>query len=100
MFIQGEGELLEEVVVLYKFLFFKKVLKLENIVFVVFSFGDIFYEFFCQFGKDFDSKLVELGGECLFDCVDVDVEYQVVVSEWCVCVVDVLKFCVFVVVFL
>lgn len=99
MFIQGEGELLEEVVVLYKFLFFKKVLKLDGIVFVVFGFGDIFYEFFCQFGKDFDNKLVEFGVECLFDCVDVDVEYQVVVVEWCVCVVEVLKVCVLVVVF-
>ncbi len=59
--------------------------------FAVFSLGDTSYEFFCQSGKDFDSKLAELGGERLLDRVDADVEYQAAASEWRARVVDVLK---------
>lgn len=57
---QGEGEPPEEAVALHKFLFSKKAPKLENTAFAVFSLGDSSYEFFCQSGKDFDSKLAEL----------------------------------------
>ena len=88
---QGEGEPPEEAVALHKFLFSKKAPKLENTAFAVFSLGDSSYEFFCQSGKDFDSKLAELGGERLLDRVDADVEYQAAASEWCARVVDALK---------
>ncbi|EAX3765445.1 NADPH-dependent assimilatory sulfite reductase flavoprotein subunit [Salmonella enterica] len=88
---QGEGEPPEEAVALHKFLFSKKAPKLENTAFAVFSLGDTSYEFFCQAGKDFDNKLVELGGERLLDRVDADVEYQAAASEWRARVVDVLK---------
>ncbi len=57
----------------------------------MFSLGDSSYEFFCQSGKDFDSKLAELGGERLLDRVDADVEYQAAASEWRTRVVDALK---------
>ncbi|ECI5562853.1 NADPH-dependent assimilatory sulfite reductase flavoprotein subunit [Salmonella enterica subsp. enterica] len=88
---QGEGEPPEEAVALHKFLFSKKAPKLENTAFAVFSLGDTSYEFFCQSGKDFDSKLAELGGERLLDRVDADVEYQAAASEWRARMVDVLK---------
>lgn len=78
---QGEGEPPEEAVALHKFLFSKKAPKLENTAFAVFSLGDSSYEFFCQSGKDFDSKLAELGGERLLDRVDADVEYQAAASS-------------------
>ena len=58
---QGEGEPPEEAVALHKFLFSKKAPKLDGTAFAVFSLGDTSYEFFCQSGKDFDSKLAELG---------------------------------------
>lgn len=73
---QGEGEPPEEAVALHKFLFSKKAPKLNGTAFAVFGLGDSSYEFFCQSGKDFDSKLAELGGERLLDRVDTDVEYQ------------------------
>ncbi len=88
---QGEGEPPEEAVALHKFLFSKKAPKLTDTAFAVFSLGDTSYEFFCQSGKDFDSKLAELGGERLLDRVDTDVEYQAAASEWRARVVDVLK---------
>ncbi|MFP1591930.1 flavodoxin domain-containing protein [Escherichia coli] len=71
--------------------FTKKAPKLENTAFAVFSLGDSSYEFFCQSGKDFDSKLAELGGERLLDRVDADVEYQAAASEWRARVVDALN---------
>ncbi|MGA4622859.1 NADPH-dependent assimilatory sulfite reductase flavoprotein subunit [Citrobacter meridianamericanus] len=88
---QGEGEPAEEAVALHKYLFSKKAPKLENTAFAVFGLGDTSYEFFCQAGKDFDSKLAELGGERLLDRVDADVEYQVAAAQWRERLVEVLK---------
>ena len=88
---QGEGEPAEEAVALHKYLFSKKAPKLENTAFAVFGLGDTSYEFFCQSGKDFDTKLAELGGERLLDRVDADVEYQSAAAEWRARLVDVLK---------
>ena len=88
---QGEGEPPEEAVALHKFLFSKKAPKLAGTAFAVFGLGDSSYEFFCQSGKDFDSKLAELGGERLLDRMDTDVEYQAAAAEWRARIVDVLK---------
>ncbi len=88
---QGEGEPPEEAVALHKFLFSKKAPKLNGSAFAVFGLGDTSYEFFCQCGKDFDSKLAELGAERLLDRVDADVEYQAAASEWRARIVDILK---------
>jgi len=88
---QGEGEPPEEAVALHKFLFSKKAPKLAGTAFAVFGLGDSSYEFFCQSGKDFDSKLAELGAERLLDRVDTDVEYQAAAVEWRARIVEVLK---------
>ncbi|AEW44335.1 sulfite reductase (NADPH) flavoprotein alpha-component [Serratia symbiotica str. 'Cinara cedri'] len=79
---QGVGEPAEEAVALYKFLFSKKAPKFNNTVFAVFGLGDTSYERFCQAGKDFDSKLAELGAERLVERVDADVEYQALAVTW------------------
>ena len=88
---QGEGEPAEEAVALHKFLFSKKAPKLENTAFAVFGLGDTSYEFFCKAGKDFDSRLAELGGERLLERVDADVEYQAAAAQWRERLVEVLK---------
>ncbi|ORJ48748.1 sulfite reductase [NADPH] flavoprotein, alpha-component [Kluyvera intermedia] len=88
---QGEGEPPEEAVALHKFLFSKKAPKLNGTAFAVLGLGDTSYEFFCQAGKDFDSKLAELGAERLLDRVDADVEFQAAAAEWRTRVVEVLK---------
>ncbi|MCB5321950.1 NADPH-dependent assimilatory sulfite reductase flavoprotein subunit [Yersinia intermedia] len=79
---QGEGEPAEEAVALHKFLFSKKAPKLPETAFAVFGLGDTSYEHFCQAGKDFDSKLAELGAQRLLDRVDADVEYQESAQQW------------------
>lgn len=76
---------------LHKFLFSKKAPKLENTAFAIFGLGDTSYEFFCKAGKDFDSRLAELGGERLLDRVDADVEYQAAAAQWRERLVEVLK---------
>ncbi|WP_171923024.1 NADPH-dependent assimilatory sulfite reductase flavoprotein subunit [Salmonella bongori] len=88
---QGEGEPPEEAVALHKFLFSKKAPALKNTAFAVFSLGDTSYEFFCQAGKDFDSKLAELGGKRLLERVDADVEYQSAAAQWRARMVEVLR---------
>ncbi|CCJ83003.1 Sulfite reductase [NADPH] flavoprotein alpha-component [Cronobacter dublinensis 1210] len=88
---QGEGDPPEEAVALHKFLLSKKAPKLEGAAFAVFGLGDTSYERFCQAGKDFDTRLAELGGERLLDRVDADVEYQAAAQAWRQRVVDVLK---------
>ena len=88
---QGEGEPPEEAVALHKYLFSKKAPKLTDTAFAVFGLGDSSYEFFCQAGKDFDSKLAELGAERLLDRVDTDVEFQPAAAEWRARIVEVLK---------
>lgn len=80
---QGEGEAPEEAVALHKYLFSKKAPRLEGSAFAVFSLGDSSYEFFCKAGKEFDTRLAELGAERLLDRVDADVEYQPAAKNWC-----------------
>ncbi|CCK11806.1 Sulfite reductase [NADPH] flavoprotein alpha-component [Cronobacter sakazakii 680] len=88
---QGEGDPPEEAVALHKFLLSKKSPKLDGTAFAVFGLGDTSYEHFCQAGKDFDTRLAELGAERLLDRVDADVEYQAAAQAWRQRVVDVLK---------
>ncbi|MBJ3813793.1 NADPH-dependent assimilatory sulfite reductase flavoprotein subunit [Shimwellia pseudoproteus] len=88
---QGEGEPPEEAVALHKYLFSKKAPKLNGTAFAVLGLGDTSYAFFCQSGKDFDSKLAELGGERLLDRVDADVDFQAAAEQWRARVTEVLK---------
>ena len=88
---QGEGEQAEEAVALHKFLQSKKAPQMKDTAFAVFALGDTSYEFFCQAGKDFDSRIGELGAERLLDRVDADVEYKDVAQEWRKRIVEVLK---------
>lgn len=88
---QGEGEPPEEAVALHKFLMSKKAPKMEGAAFAVFGLGDTSYEFFSQAGKDFDSRLAELGGERLLDRVDADVEYAEQATAWRSALTEILK---------
>ena len=88
---QGEGEPPEEAVALHKYLFSKKAPQLNNTAFAVLGLGDTSYEFFCQSGKDFDSKLAGLGAERLLDRVDADVDFQASAEQWRARITEILK---------
>ncbi|WP_338884562.1 NADPH-dependent assimilatory sulfite reductase flavoprotein subunit [Xenorhabdus sp. TH1] len=88
---QGEGEPAEEAVALHKYLYSKKAPSMKETVYAVFALGDTSYEKFCQAGKDFDSRLHELGAQRLLARVDVDVEYQEQAAQWRQQITDILK---------
>ncbi|MET3815819.1 NADPH-dependent assimilatory sulfite reductase flavoprotein subunit [Pantoea sp. UYEF8] len=88
---QGEGEPPEEAVALHKFLMSKKAPKMDGTAFAVFGLGDTSYEFFSKAGKDFDSRLAELGAERLLDRVDADVEYADQATAWRSTLTEILK---------
>ncbi|MCK2180340.1 NADPH-dependent assimilatory sulfite reductase flavoprotein subunit [Hafnia paralvei] len=88
---QGEGEPPEEAVALHKYLFSKKAPQLTGTAFAVFGLGDTSYENFCQTGKDFDTRLGELGAERLLDRADADVDFKAAAEAWRKQVVEVLK---------
>ena len=88
---QGEGEPPEEAVALHKYLFSKKAPQLTGTAFAVFGLGDTSYENFCQTGKDFDTRLGELGAERLLDRADADVDFKAAAEAWRNQIVEVLK---------
>lgn len=77
-----EGEPPENARSFYEFLHSKRAPKIENVRFSVLALGDESYEFFCQTGKDFDTRLEELGGERLYPRVDCDVDFEDPAEQW------------------
>lgn len=78
----GEGEPPDSALTFHEFLHSKRAPKLTDLHFSVLALGDSSYEFFCQTGKEFDSRLEELGGTRLYPRFDCDVDYDEPASEW------------------
>jgi sulfite reductase (NADPH) flavoprotein alpha-component len=78
----GEGDAPDDAVELHEFLASKKAPKLPNLNYAVVGLGDTSYEFFCQTGKDFDSRLSALGAKPLVDRLDCDVEFEAELAAW------------------
>jgi sulfite reductase (NADPH) flavoprotein alpha-component len=78
----GEGEPPISAEELHQFISGSRAPKLPKLRFAVLALGDTSYLHFCQTGKDFDQRLTELGGTCLLDRVDADVDYQAAASQW------------------
>lgn len=87
----GEGEPPDDAIEFHEFLFSKKAPKLEGVKFSVLALGDSSYEFFCQTGKDFDTRLAELGATRVADRVDCDVDYDSDAKTWTTTIVESLK---------
>jgi sulfite reductase (NADPH) flavoprotein alpha-component len=79
---QGDGEPPEEALTLHKALFGKKPPEVKSLQFAVLGLGDSSYPDFCQAGKDFDSRLEQLGAKRLFERVDCDLDYQATADQW------------------
>lgn len=78
----GEGDPPDNAMDLYEFLHSKKAPGLKQLKFSVLSLGDSSYEHFCQTGKDFDSRLTDLGGSALVERRDCDVDYDDIADQW------------------
>lgn len=78
----GEGDPPDTAIAFHEFLHGKRAPKLEDFQYSVLALGDRSYEFFCETGKQFDSRLEELGGTRLYPRVDCDLDYDEPASEW------------------
>ena len=78
----GEGDAPDDAIEFHEFLGSKKAPKLPNLNYAVLGLGDTSYEFFCQTGKDFDSRLSTLGATALVERVDCDVDYEDAANKW------------------
>jgi sulfite reductase (NADPH) flavoprotein alpha-component len=78
----GEGDPPDNALTFHEFLHSKRAPKLEQLHFSVLSLGDSSYEFFCQTGKEFDSRLEELGGTRLYPRFDCDLDYDEPAADW------------------
>ncbi|MFT6085135.1 MAG: sulfite reductase (NADPH) flavoprotein alpha-component [Glaciecola sp.] len=78
----GEGDAPDDAVELFEFLASKKAPKVPNLKFAVVGLGDTSYEFFCQTGKDFETRLLSLGATALVERLDCDVDYDAAVADW------------------
>lgn len=72
----GEGDAPDDAIELHEFLAGKKAPKVPNLKYAVLGLGDSSYEFFCQTGKDFDSRLAALGASAIIPREDCDVDYD------------------------
>lgn len=84
----GEGDPPDTAIAFHEFLHGKRAPKLEDFQYSVLALGDSSYEFFCETGKQFDSRLEELGGTRLYPRVDCDLDYDEPASEWFLGVVN------------
>jgi sulfite reductase (NADPH) flavoprotein alpha-component len=78
----GEGEPPDNALQFHEFLYSKRAPKLDGLQFSVLALGDSSYEFFCKTGKDFDTRLEELGGTRLYPRFDCDVDFEQPAAEW------------------
>lgn len=78
----GDGEPPDNAISFHKFLYGKRVPKLEGLNYSVLALGDQSYEQFCQTGKEFDNRLKELGGIQIYPRIDCDVDYEEQADKW------------------
>ncbi|WP_426704089.1 assimilatory sulfite reductase (NADPH) flavoprotein subunit [Staphylococcus shinii] len=78
----GEGDPPDNALTFHEFIHSRKAPKLENVRFSVLALGDESYEYFCQTGKDFDARLLELGAEQLAERQDCDLDFDELAEKW------------------
>lgn len=86
---QGDGDPPDTAEGFYELMHGRKAPKLDaNSRFAVLGLGDSSYEYFCQTGKDFDTRLEALGAKRIHDRVDCDVDYDEPAEQWIEAVLD------------
>lgn len=78
----GEGDPPDNALDFHEFLHGRKAPALKALHFGVLALGDTSYTHFCQTGKDFDSRLAELGASRLVERVDCDLDYDDPAEAW------------------
>src|SRR5699024_845167 len=78
----GEGDPPDNAVHFYELLHGRRARRFGYLQFSVLSLGDSSYEFFCQTGKDFEKRLLELGATPLAPRIDCDLDFDEPASQW------------------
>ena len=78
----GEGEMPDNAEELWQFANSDSASRLDGVHFSVCALGDLSYEFFCESGKDWDSRFEALGATRLVERLDCDVDYDSPAAEW------------------
>jgi sulfite reductase (NADPH) flavoprotein alpha-component len=83
----GEGDMPDNAQLLWEAACTDTAPKLESMKFSVLALGDTSYDQFCQAGKNWDEKLVELGANRIYDRTDCDVDYDEPADRWITAVI-------------
>lgn len=78
----GDGDAPDGVQPFYEQLCLEHFPRMEKLSYAVFALGDKHYEHFCKFGQELDAKLAALGGNCLTNRVDCDVDVDEPFEQW------------------
>ena len=78
----GEGDMPDAAEALWDSISAENAPRMENTYFSVCALGDTSYEFYCQSGIDWDTRLEELGAKRVFPRKDCDVDFDEPYSEW------------------
>lgn len=78
----GEGEMPGNAESLWKSISLDSAPRLENMKYSVLARGDSSYDTFCQAGKDWDNRLLELGATRIADRYDCDVGHDDKAEAW------------------
>lgn len=78
----GEGDPPDDAEIFHEFLLSKKAPKLGGLKYSVLALGDSSYVNFCQTGREFDTRLAELGAERFRPLVECDLDFDESVSVW------------------
>lgn len=78
----GEGEPPDDAELFYEFLMSKRAPKLADLKYSVLALGDSSYVNFCQTGREFDTRLSELGAERFAVLTECDLDYDDLAHAW------------------
>jgi sulfite reductase (NADPH) flavoprotein alpha-component len=78
----GDGEPPDSAVALHGLLMSDAAPRLDGVSFSVLALGDSGYPDFCKCGIEFDTRLEALGGQRIFQRIDVDVDPDAPFAEW------------------
>ena len=84
----GEGDPPDRAAALHELLHSRKAPSLKHLKYSVLALGDSSYERFCETGRQFDTRLAELGAQQFQARVDCDVDYEQSARQWMDSVVE------------
>ncbi|PCJ31573.1 MAG: sulfite reductase subunit alpha [Gammaproteobacteria bacterium] len=87
----GEGEMPDNAEMLWEAISEDSAAKLDHMHFSVLSLGDSSYDEFCLAGRQWDTRLAELGANRVVDRVDCDVDFDDDAEAWSKAALDAIK---------